>query len=64
MSTPARFQIVTVNDETLQIKLDGVIVAEPNHDDDGWAGMQRQIQLVENIAKQLGMRVDNGNDIV
>lgn len=64
MSAPARFQIVEVNDETLQIKLDGVIIAEPNHTDDGWAGMTRQLELVQRIADHLGMRVDNGNTIV
>jgi len=64
VSAPARFQIVEVNDETLQIKLDGVIIAEPNHTDDGWAGMTRQLELVQRIADHLGFRVDNGNTIV
>lgn len=64
MAMPARITITDNGDEIVYIHLDGQLLIEPNHDDDGWAGMSRIIELVEKIAAALDIRVENTQDIV
>ena len=41
------------SDERLVITMNGVVIADVNHDDEGWAGMTAVQKAVEAIEKQL-----------
>lgn len=64
MTMPARIRIHDDGDEIVWVDFDGEQIWELNHDDDGWAGIKRGIELVEKLAAKLGVRVQNDQDIV
>jgi hypothetical protein len=59
-----KLTITDDGDERLFIKLDGVTMFEPNHEDEGWDGMTRMIELVTKLAEALGIEVENTQNIV
>lgn len=55
---PAAVGIVWVNDEQVEIRVNGETVADANHDEHGWDGMEAVINTATAIAKAAGMRVE------
>lgn len=51
------FAFVRDDDETLEVYLNGTLVANANHDEHGWAGMGLLEDAIENIAKVIGAKV-------
>ena len=50
----ATVQIKHPNDEYFEVLVDGKYIGFANHDEDGWAGMDKIEKLVEALAKALG----------
>lgn len=48
------------DEETLVITLDGKPFARANHDEDGWAGMERVETTARKAAKAAGWTVEDG----
>ena len=53
--TMARVQLKTIDDESLEILVDGKSICSANHDEDGWQGMDAVGDLARNMAKALGV---------
>lgn len=51
-------------DEVVFIHVNGELVGQVDHGRYGWDGMTGVIELVEAIAKRLGIAIDNTQDIV
>ena len=60
----ATIKIHDDGDEVVWIDLNGEQIWELNHDEDGWAGMERGIKLVTLLAEKLGVTVENEQDVV
>ena len=53
------------DDESCDIYLDNLYIYDINHIDDGWEGMRRTIELLNNLADALGIEVvDVGDPLV
>ncbi len=50
--------IKEVDDENIEILINGKVVAYANHDEDGWVGMEKVEGLVDIFAKALGLNVN------
>jgi hypothetical protein len=46
-----------INDETVEVDVNGVEVASVNHDEHGWAGMGAVLDTARKMAKALGVEV-------
>ena len=51
-------------DETLNITVDGNLLAEVGHGEFGWYGMEKIIDLIQSMGDSLGFQVDNEQEIV
>ncbi len=49
----ARVQIKTIDDENVEILVDGKCICHTDHDEDGWAGMEKLENLARDMAKKL-----------
>ncbi len=49
----ARVQIKLIDDETIEIIVDGEVICYADHDADGWAGMEKVESLAHDMAKKL-----------
>ena len=50
----AAVQIKQIDDENIVVLVDGKEIGWANHDEDGWAGIQKVEEIAEGIAKALG----------
>lgn len=55
---PVAVSIVWINDEQVEIRVNGETVADANHDEHGWDGMEAVIKTATAIAKAAGMGVE------
>jgi len=56
--------IEDVSDESVELADGNTRLALLNHDDDGWAGIERGIELTKAIAKEFGIEVVDRQGIV
>ena len=49
----ARIQVKTIDDESIEILVDGECICFADHDEDGWAGMSKVEDLARDMAKKL-----------
>lgn len=59
----ARIQVKTIDDENIEILVDGEVICYADHDEDGWAGMEKVENLARDMAKKLKIsfeRIEEG----
>lgn len=56
-----RVKIQRIDDENIVVLVDNVPIGGANHDEDGWAGMEKVEQIVEALAKALGADFGRGD---
>ena len=49
----ARVQVKTIDNERIEILVDGECICYADHDEDGWAGMEKVEALAHDMAKKL-----------
>lgn len=50
----ATVQVKQIDDEQIEIFANGMLIGFANHDEDGWAGMEKVEMIAEALAKALG----------
>ena len=51
----ARIQVKTIDDEHIEIILDGEVICYADHDEDGWTGMEKLESLAHDMARKLNI---------
>ena len=54
----ATVQIKQIDDEQIEVLVDGEYIGFANHDEDGWAGMDKVEKIAEALAKALGAKFE------
>ncbi|KKM66823.1 hypothetical protein LCGC14_1477380 [marine sediment metagenome] len=54
----SKIQIKEIDEEHIEVLVDGEWVCSADHDEDGWAGMEKVEALAESIAKKLGIEFE------
>ncbi len=54
----SKIQIREINEEHIEILVDGEWICSADHDEDGWAGMEKVETFTESLAKKLGIEVE------
>ncbi len=54
----AKVQIKQVDDERIEVLVDGKEIGWADHDEDGWAGMAKVEEIAEALAKALGAKFE------
>lgn len=50
-----KIQIKNIDDENVEILVNGICICYADHDEDGWYGMEKLENLAKDIAKQLNV---------